>query len=110
VQTTTDLLGAAGLAWLDRLPAILGACEQRWLPPHTLTATFLGATNPADGCLAIQPVPSGAGTQTAYYLYRFGRLVAVNDVAQRQQSLWSPASAHERQLATAILSGGTPWP
>jgi hypothetical protein len=79
-------------------------------PPHTLTAMFLGATNPSDGCLAIQPVPSGAGTQTAYYLYRFGGLVAVNDVAQRQQSLWPPASAHERQLAAAILSSGTPWP
>ena len=43
VRTTTDLLGADllgadGLAWLDRLPAILGACAERW--PITLGPPF----------------------------------------------------------------------
>lgn len=30
VQTANERLGAHGLAWLDRLPAILSACERRW--------------------------------------------------------------------------------
>lgn len=72
--------------------------------------TFIEAPNPADGCLAAQSVPSTSGPRKAYYLYRFGGLVAVNDVAQRQHTMWPVASAHERQIAAAILSSGTPAP
>jgi hypothetical protein len=78
--------------------------------PSNMPVTFIGAPTPADGCLAIESVPSGSGTQQAYYLYRFGGLVAVNDLAHRLDPVWPIASAHERQLAAAILSSGTSWP
>ncbi|PWT78642.1 MAG: hypothetical protein C5B60_00855 [Chloroflexi bacterium] len=70
--------------------------------------TFIGTSNPADGCLAIESVPSTSGTEKAYYLYRFGGLIAVNDLAHRLAPSWPIASAHERQIAAALLSGGTP--
>jgi hypothetical protein len=78
--------------------------------PSTMPVTFIGAPTLADGCLAIQSVPSASGIQTAYYLYRFGGLVAVNDLAHRLDPVRPVASAHERQIAAAILSSGTPWP
>ncbi len=74
------------------------------------SVSFVSAPNPADGCLAIVTVATAAGTQRAYYLYRFGGLVTVNDVAQRQHFIWPVASPHERQIAAAILSSGTPAP
>ncbi|HEX8731234.1 MAG TPA: hypothetical protein VF725_04150 [Ktedonobacterales bacterium] len=77
---------------------------------HYGSVSFVAGPNPADGCLAIVTVDTASGAQRAYYLYRFGGLVAVNDVAQRQQSLWPAASAHERQIAAAILSSGAPAP
>lgn len=74
------------------------------------SVSFVSGPNPADGCLAIVTVDAASGTQKAYYLYRFGGLVAVNDVAQSQHSMWPAANAHERQIAAAILSSGTPAP
>jgi streptomycin 6-kinase len=58
VQTTTDLLGADGLAWLDRLPAILGACEQRWSislgPPFPrISYNYAAPATRADGTPAV---------------------------------------------------------
>jgi hypothetical protein len=66
--------------------------------------TFMQAANFADGCLAIKT----SGTQRAYYLYRFGDLVAVNNLAHQLQPELLVASAHERQVAAAILASGTP--
>jgi hypothetical protein len=78
--------------------------------PSNIPDTFIGASNPADGCLAIEFVPSGSSTQKAYYLYRFGGLIALNDLAHRLAPFWPVASAHERQIAAALLSSGTPMP
>jgi len=69
---------------------------------------FIQAANPADGCLAVLSTPPGSGTQKAYYLYRFGGLVAINDLAHHLDPRWPVASPHERQIAAAILSSGTP--
>jgi hypothetical protein len=73
---------------------------------HYRSVSFVSGQNPADGCLAIVTVDTASGAQQADYLYRFGGLVAVNDGAQRQQSIWPAASAHEWQIAAAILSSG----
>ena len=74
------------------------------------SVSFISGPNPADGCLAIVTLDTASGARQAYYLYRFDGLVAVNDVAQRQQAFWPVASPHERQLAAAILSSGVPAP
>lgn len=74
------------------------------------SVSFVPGLNPADGCLAIVTVDTTTGTQKADYLYRFGGLVAVNDVARRQHFIWPAASAHEQQIAAAILSSTTPAP
>lgn len=66
--------------------------------------TILAASSPANGCLAIESIPTASGTQQAEFLYRFGMLVAVNDIAHRQAPGWPAASAHERQVAAAILA------
>ncbi|HLJ82273.1 MAG TPA: hypothetical protein VKT52_12350 [Ktedonobacterales bacterium] len=70
-------------------------------------ASFVAGPNPSDGCLAIVTVATASGTQKAYYLYRLGELVAVNDLAHRQAPVYPVASAHERQIAAAILASGT---
>jgi streptomycin 6-kinase len=58
VRTMIELNGAEGLAWLDRLPAILAACAQDWglttAPPFTpLSDNYVAPALCADGTPAV---------------------------------------------------------
>ncbi len=52
-RTMIELNGDAGAAWLDRLPALLAACADRWgltlEPPFTLSYNYVAPAVRADG-------------------------------------------------------------
>ncbi|MBE0698949.1 MAG: phosphotransferase [Anaerolineaceae bacterium] len=53
VQSTVDLFGAQGQAWLDNLPAFLASLEERWQihlqPPFELSYNYVAPGMRADG-------------------------------------------------------------
>lgn len=73
------------------------------------TARFISASDPAQGCLAMV-TPSGSGANpapnapAAWYLYRFGVLLAANDLAHQMSPRLPQADAPERALATQLAA------
>src|SRR5437016_893861 len=55
-----ELYGAAGAAWLERLPAILAECAGRWAvtvgPPFGLSYNYVAPAVRADGAAAVLKV------------------------------------------------------
>ncbi|HEX6384095.1 MAG TPA: aminoglycoside phosphotransferase family protein [Anaerolineae bacterium] len=53
VRTTVDLFADEGIAWLERLPALIAECEQRWSltvqPPFPLSYNYVAPAVRADG-------------------------------------------------------------
>jgi hypothetical protein len=70
---------------------------------------FISGPNPADGCLVetilrkTAGMPSSPSPPMAYFLERFGILLAVNDVAQQSQPDLPLADAHEKNIASQLI-------
>ncbi len=66
---------------------------------------YISGTNPAEGCLSIATLSYGQDASThpiAYFLHRFGVLLAVNNVAHEYWPSVPLADAHEQQIATRL--------
>ncbi len=59
-RTVTNLYGAAGVEWLQRLPELLAGCARRWslqlLPPFPLSYNYAAPVIRADGTEAVLKV------------------------------------------------------
>ncbi len=80
------------------------------IAPSASRVRFASGSNPAAGCLAVVPTTSTTSTSAdAYYLERFGVLLAANDVAHKLRPQLPLADAYERNLAQqmAIMPGQT---
>src|SRR5579875_2467753 len=71
--------------------------------------SYLSGQNAADGCVAVivpqnQSVPPASAPPVAYCLYRFGVLLAANDVAHRYWPNLPVADAYEQQLARQVAA------
>lgn len=74
-------------------------------------AHFISATNPAQGCLAVVASASSSAVPAtneagAWYLYRFGVLLAANDIAHQASPRLPRADAYEEMLAAQIAASG----
>lgn len=76
------------------------------------TARFISAPNPAQGCLAVV-TPGGSAAnpapadRAAWYLYRFGVLLAANDLAHQMSPRLPRADASEHALAAQLAAIGS---
>ena len=75
---------------------------------------FVSGENPAAGCLVVATgsltnTPTSSNPAVAYFLDRFGVLLAANDVAHKLQPQWPLVNAYERSLVQqlATLPGQT---
>lgn len=73
-------------------------------------ARFIAAPNPAQGCLAVVTPVSAVSNPVqsvpaAWYLYRFGVLLAANDVAHQASPRLPQADAGERAVAAQLAAG-----
>src|SRR5205807_8325174 len=78
--------------------------------PSASQVRLASGSNPAAGCLAVVPTTSTTSTSAdAYYLERFGVLLAANDVAHKLQPRLALADEYGRNLAQqlAIMPGQT---
>lgn len=82
--------------------------------PSASQVRFISGSNPAAGCLAVVTnpaanTPTPSPSTSAYYLERFGVLLAANDMAHKLQPQLPLADAYERNLVQqlAIMPGQT---
>lgn len=76
------------------------------------TARFISAPNPAQGCLAaVTPGSTAANSAPnapdAWYLYRFGVLLAANDLAHQMSPRLPQADVSERMLTAQLATIGS---
>jgi hypothetical protein len=72
-------------------------------PPPGAQVRFASDATPADGCVAVLDQAPGDG-QPAIFLYRFGVLLTVNDVAVNPVDNLPAADAAERALAAQLMA------
>lgn len=122
VRTQTEVHGAAGRAWLDRLPAILDACARRWGltlgPPFpNLSYHYAAPAVRADGapvvvkaCSPTGEFPSESAALEVYDGRGAARLLAVDRqrevlLLERLQPGTPLRAVEDDEEATAIAAG-----
>jgi hypothetical protein len=82
-------------------------------PQATIQWSFFDDAAPADGCLAlaqpisgftVTPTPTTSFSHTAYILFRFGVILAANQLAQQYFSYLPLADGYEQRLAMGMVT------